>query len=32
MIRELFPGDNELYENVKEMKRIQKETEENIFN
>ena len=31
MIRELFPGDNELYENVKEMKRIQKETEENIF-
>jgi hypothetical protein len=31
MIRELFPGDNELYENVKEMKRIQKETEENII-
>ena len=31
MIRELFPGDNELYENVKEMKRKQKETEENII-
>ena len=31
MIRELFPGDNELYEKVKEMKRKQKETEENII-
>ena len=31
MIRELFPGDNELYENVKEMKRMQKEKEENII-
>ena len=31
MIRELFPGDNELYENVKEMKKRQKEIEENIF-
>ena len=31
MIRELFPGDNELYENIKEMKRLQKEKEENII-
>jgi hypothetical protein len=31
MIRELFPGDNELYENIKEMKRKQKETEENFM-
>ena len=31
MIRELFPGDNELYEKVKEMKRKQKETEENMI-
>ena len=31
MIRELFPGDNELYENIKEMKRKQKETEENFI-
>ena len=31
MIRELFPGDNELYENVKEMKRLQKEKEESII-
>ena len=31
MIRELFPGDNELYENIKEMKRMQRETEENLI-
>ena len=31
MIRELFPGDVELYRNVLEMKKKQKEIEENIF-
>jgi hypothetical protein len=31
MIRELFPGDNELYENIKEMKRLQREKEESII-
>ena len=31
MIREMFPGDNELYENVKEMKKQQREIEKNII-
>ena len=31
MIKELFPGDVELYRNVVEMKKRQKEIEENIF-
>ena len=31
MIKELFPGDVELYKNVVEMKKKQKEIEDNIF-
>ena len=31
MIRELFPGDNELYHNILEMKKKQKEIEDNII-
>ena len=31
MIKELFPGDNELYEKVKEMKKQQKIEEEKIY-